>query len=126
MTPDSGKSFVLPPTISMVCSPSMITSPKAASEWNDVRALKATIRPRMMIITYTASSPTAKIRPNSSVMEANMKSEWYSGMSRGMPMPSPMPNSPPEPMAISDWISWKPLSWGSIQGFCQMATRACT
>ena len=54
----------------------MITSPKAASEWKLVRALKATISPRMMISTYTASSPMAKIRPNSSVMEAKMKSEW--------------------------------------------------
>ena len=97
---------MLPPAISMACNPSMITSPKAVSEWKDVRALKATIRPRMMISTYTASRPTAKISPNSSVMAANMKSEWYRGMFRGMPNPSPMPNSPPLPMAISACTSW--------------------
>ena len=70
-------------------------------EWKLVRAFMATISPRMMISTYTAISAMEKIRPNSSAMEVKMKSEWYSGTLRGMPRPRPMPNRPPEPMAIS-------------------------
>ena len=101
VTPVSGKSFVLPPTISIVCNPSSTTSPNAVSEWKLVRAFIATIRPRSTMMAYTASTHTAKISPNSSAMEAKMKSEWYSGMLVGLPSPSPMPNSPPEPMAIS-------------------------
>ena len=34
-----------------------------------------------------------------------------------MEFPSPSPKRPPGPMAYSDWIIWKPLPSGSLQGF---------
>ena len=75
VTPVRGMSLVLPPTMSIVCRPSMATMPKAVSEWKLVRAFIATTRPRMMMSTYTARRQMEKMRPNSSAMAAKMKSE---------------------------------------------------
>ena len=55
-----------------------------------------------------------------------MKSEWYSGTFCGLPSPSPMPNSPPEPMAMRDCTSCQPVFSTSDQGLIQMAMRSRT
>ena len=34
-----------------------------------------------------------------------------------MEFPKPSPKRPPGPMAYRDWIIWKPLPNGSLQGF---------
>ena len=59
------------------------------------------------------------MRPNSSENTAKMKSVVRSGMnSRWAWVPSiqPLPQMPPEPTAMVDWITWKPLPSGSDDG----------
>ncbi len=47
--------------------------------------------------------------PNSSPMTAKMKSVWRSGRNSScawLPCIQPLPNTPPEPIAIFDWMMW--------------------
>ena len=49
------------------------------------------------------------MRPNSSPMTAKMKSVERSGRNSScawLPFIQPLPNSPPEPIAICDWMMW--------------------
>jgi hypothetical protein len=49
------------------------------------------------------------MRPNSSPSTAKMKSVERSGRNSSwacVPLPQPLPNMPPEPMAIFDWMMW--------------------
>ena len=59
-----------------------------------------------------ARSPcrAAPTKPSSSPTIAKMKSVWGNGRKKSfcrLP-PRPLPNQPPAPTAISDWIAWKP------------------
>ena len=55
-----------------------------------------------------------------------MKSVWRSGRkARWVCVPSiqPLPITPPEPIAIVDWMMWKPLPSGSRVGSSRVHTR---
>ena len=65
------------------------------------------------------------MRPSSSQTTAKIKSFWASGRYKNFcrPLPSPRPVTPPEPMAIRDWMACIPLSRGSSQGFSHVVIR---
>ena len=65
-------------------------------------------------------------RPNSSEKAAKMKSVVRSGMNSRwvcVPFMKPLPVVPPEPIAISPWMMWKPLPSGSVVGSSRVQTR---
>ena len=53
-----------------------------------------------------------------SVVRSGMNSRWVC-----VPCMKPLPVSPPEPMAISPWMMWKPLPSGSLDGSSSVQTR---
>ena len=66
------------------------------------------------------------IRPNSSENTAKMKSVWRSGMNSRwawVPFSQPLPDKPPEPTAMVDWMMWKPAPSGSVVGSSSVSTR---
>ena len=58
---------------------------------------------------YRPMSARVPMKPNSSPTTAKMKSVELSGRKSScdwVPCSQPLPNTPPEPMAISDWMMW--------------------
>ena len=54
------------------------------------------------------STPSVPTRPSSSPIAAKTKSVAAFGMRSGLPRPSPVPATPPDPNAYHDWMIWKP------------------
>ncbi len=64
---------------------------------------------RTTMAVYSASSSSTPIRPSSSEYTAKMKSVCASGRKSSLawvPSSQPLPNRPPEPMAILLWVMW--------------------
>ena len=84
----------------------MVMAPASKRE-NVVGAFIAITRPRPMMIMYSVISSNRPIRPNSSPNTARMKSVDRSGMKSSwdwLPLSQPLPNTPPEPIAMVDWM----------------------
>ena len=63
---------------------------------------------RMIITKYNANIKTTPTNPCSSANAEKMKSLCGTGKNRScvwVPFVTPLPNMPPDPTAISDWIS---------------------
>ncbi|MNN60209.1 hypothetical protein D3C81_1753780 [compost metagenome] len=100
----------------------------ASSRENSVGALAAMNSPRKISSKYSTSSAALPIRPNSSEKTAKMKSVCFSGMNSRwvcVPLRKPLPSTPPEPIAMIDWMVWKPLPSGSLVGSSSVHTRCC-
>ena len=54
-----------------------------------------------------------------SVVRSGMNSRWAC-----VPCVQPLPVMPPEPMAMVDWMMWKPLPSGSVVGSISVITRS--
>ena len=66
------------------------------------------------------------MKPSSSPTIAKMKSVCGNGRKKSfcrLP-PRPLPNQPPAPTAMSDWMAWKPVPSGSASGFRNDRMRA--
>ena len=64
-------------------------------------------RPRPISSRYSSSNAQLPIKPNSSENTAKMKSVDRSGMNSRcacVPLSQPLPASPPEPTAMTDWM----------------------
>ncbi|MNN61221.1 hypothetical protein D3C81_1764480 [compost metagenome] len=76
-------------------------------------------RQRPITNRYNASTIATPIQPNSSLSTENAKSVVCSGMKFKCdcePNPQPLPVSPPEPMAILDWMMFQPAPSASLSG----------
>ncbi|MNN56440.1 hypothetical protein D3C81_1713710 [compost metagenome] len=98
----------------------------ASKRLNKVGAFAAIIMLRPINSKYRKSNTQLPIRPNSSENTAKMKSVVRSGMNSRcacVPLSQPLPVMPPEPIAIVDWMIWKPLPSGSVVGSISVSTR---
>ncbi len=81
----------------------------ASSRVNSVGALAVINMPREIRSRNRTSKARQPNSPNSSANTANTKSVVRSGMKSRwvcVPFNQPLPNQPPEPTAIVDWIVW--------------------
>ena len=96
------------------CTTIIAVAPAARKAAKASGARRAARRPRQATTAKQSTSPTAPTKPSSSPTIAKMKSVCGNGRKKSfcrLP-PSPLPNQPPAPTAISDWIAWNPLRAG--------------
>ena len=107
-TPVIGKSPVTAPRLMTVCRPIHDTIPAASSRSNLPGAWIAMRMPAHSRTPNPISTTRVPRSPSSSPITAKMKSEWAFGRKSHFArlVPSPVPSQPPDPIAISPWISW--------------------
>ena len=104
--PVSGITRVTPPMMRNVWSPRIVAMPAANSLLNG-RTASTAIRYALPTSSMNAlSTPSVPTRPSSSPIAANTKSVDALGMSFGLPSPSPVPATPPDPNAYHAWMIW--------------------
>src|SRR6266545_2445027 len=110
VTPVSGITLVMPPTMMKAWIPRIVLSPAARSLPKPSACSVAAFRPLPTSTANSRRTPVVPITPSSSPIAAKMKSVAAYGMIPGSPWPSPVPPIPPVAMANSPWASWNPLS----------------
>ncbi len=95
VTPVSGKNLVTPPTMRKAWKQMEVVRPAAVKAAMSDLARAAVAKPRTAKSMKSSSTALAPKRPISSPMAEKMKSEATTGMSSGMPLPTPAPKRPP-------------------------------
>ncbi len=127
--PVSGISASTPPATTNTCSPTMAARPIASSRPNGSRSAMPVLKPREISSAYSRKTAVRPASPSSSPMVARMKSDLAAKPIRiDRPTPSPVPSSPPQAKANSDWAIWLGPWPAAIEpsGSSQSVTRPCT
>ena len=95
------------PTLTRIWKLSTATTPITTNVPARSGAVWAFWVKRINTMKYNSSTPKAPTNPCSSAKAAKMKSVWGTGRkARWVCEPSVLPQIPPEPTAINDWLTW--------------------
>ncbi len=96
------------PMFTITCTNQLPASPKATRLLNESLALVATRITRRNRNRKSVSATVTPMNPSSSPTTAKMKSVCCSGRNASrfwVPAVKPLPNQPPDPIAIFDWMT---------------------
>ena len=97
------------PTFTSTCTNQLASSPNATRLLKESLARSAIFVTRRKSSRKRANARVTPMKPSSSPTTAKMKSVCCAGRNANrfcVPSVYPLPNHPPEPMAICDWMTW--------------------
>ena len=115
-TPINGIIFKTPPILINIWQQNMIARAETARNSNLLEQENAMRTPVKIMFKYSKKIPKVPIKPNSSAVATNTKSDCTSGTKLGLPSPSPVPPSPPALRAKNALAVWELLSHHSADG----------
>ena len=95
--------FVTPPILKNTWNKKQTPNPRHNNLLNNFLLLVEISIKRIKLLIKTKIRQIPKITPNSSQITEKIKSDSLTGISNGRPVPSPIPNQLPVPMANKDW-----------------------